>query len=59
MGLFKAFITLIVSIILVNYIYKNQEKYNKYPIFKLIFPYIYNHKSNLIIGFMMLIMIIW
>lgn len=59
MGLFKAMITFILSIMLVNHIYKNKTNYYKYPLFRFIFPYIDHHKSNLIIGCMMIIMIIW
>lgn len=50
MGLLKAIFTLVISIVLVNYIYKNKNELKDHTIFRFIIPYTNSmEKSYLII----------
>ena len=50
MGLLKAIFTLVISIVLVNYIYKNKNELKDHTIFRFIIPYSNSmEKSYLII----------
>ena len=59
MGLLRAVITLFVSVTLVNFIFKNKERLEQYPMFKQILPYFESSKCYFIITIMVLIMILW
>lgn len=59
MGALRAIITTLISIYIVNIIYNNKNKLNKYPIFNTVLPYMNKGKAYAIIMIMIIIMIIW
>jgi len=58
MGLLRAIITLVISSAVVNFIFKNKQKLEQYPVFKQLLPY-FENKCYFIIGVMVIIMILW
>ena len=59
MGLLRAIITVVISVAFVNFLYRNKERLEQYPVFKQLLPYISDSKCYFIIGVMVLIMVLW
>ena len=57
MGLSKAFITIVSSVVITNYLLSINEKYKNHTMYKHIYPYLKN-KSNLMIAVITAILII-
>ena len=58
MGLLRAIITLVLSFAVVNFLFKNKERLEQYPVFKQLLPYIDN-KCYFVLGIMTIIMVLW
>ena len=59
MGLLRAIITAVISFVTVNFLYKNKEKLEQYPIFKQLLPYLDGGKCYFIIIIMIICMVLW
>jgi len=58
MGVLRAIITVVVSVLTVNFIFRNKERLEQYPIFKQVLPF-FDNKCYFIIAIMTLVMILW
>ena len=58
MGVLRAIITVVVSVAIVNVIFRNKRQLEQYPLFKQLLPF-FSSKCYFIVAIMTIIMILW